>query len=126
MQTVDPGAPDEPISWRAIGHGMPVYAVDGQLVGHVDELLGSDEKDVFHGIVLRLQAEAARRVDIASDDITAISRQRLVCSWTPGEIVLMPQHTDERGYALGWKKASFLFRHLPGNHPDEPTWVEEK
>jgi hypothetical protein len=126
MQTVDPGAPDDPISWRAIGQHMPVLAVGGEPVGYVDELLGSDEEDVFHGIVLRLQSESTRKVDIASDDITTISRQRLVCSWTPGEIELLPQHTDEHAFALGWKKASFLYRHLPGDHPDSPTWVEEK
>lgn len=126
MQTIDPGAPDDPIAWRAIGKDAPVYAVDGVLVGHVDELLGSDSEDVFHGIVVRLQQESSRAVAIASDDITAISRHGVVCSWTPREIALLPQHTPEHAYALGWKKAPFLYRHLPGQHQDEPTWTEEK
>lgn len=126
MQTIDPAAPDDPIAWRAIGKDEPVYAVDGVLAGHVDELLGSDAEDVFHGIVLRLQQESTRKVAISSDDITAISRQGVVCSWTTHEIASLPQHTEERAYTLGWKKASFIYRHLPGQHSDEPTWTEEK
>ena len=126
MQTIDPGAPDDPISWRAIGKDAPVYAVDGSLVGHVDELLGSDSEDVFHGIVLLLLRESTHKVAVASDDITSISRQGLVCSWTPQELALQPQHTEEHSYTLGWKKASFVYRHLPGQHPDQPTWTEEK
>jgi hypothetical protein len=126
MQAIDPGAPDDPISWRAIGKDAPVYGVDGDLVGHVDELLGSDAEDVFHGIVLCLASESTRRVAVASDDITAISWHRIVCSWTSREIIMMPQHTEQRGYELGWKKASFIYRHLPGQHPDQATWIEEK
>jgi hypothetical protein len=126
MQTIDPGAPDDPIAWRAIGQDAPVYAVDGSLVGHVDELLGSDAEDVFHGIVLRLLRDSKRKVAIASDDITSISRHGIVCSWTPEELASQPQQTEEHSYALGWKKASFLYRHLPGQHPDQPTWTEEK
>jgi hypothetical protein len=126
MQTIDPGAPDDPIAWRAIGKDAPVYAVDGALVGHVDELLGSDAEDIFHGIVLSLQLESARRVAIASDDITAITRHGIACSRTSQEIALLPQHTEEHAFTLGWKKASFIYRHLPGQHPDEAVWTEEK
>lgn len=125
VQTVDPGAADNPVSWRAIGKDAPVYAAGGELVGYVDELMGSDEEDVFHGIVVRLAAEGTRKVAIASDDVTSITRHGLACSWTPAQIALRPQHMEEHTYALGWKKASFLFRHLPGEHPDEPTWIEK-
>ena len=125
MQTIDPGAPDDPISWRVIGKDAPVYAVGGELVGYVDELDGSDEEDVFHGIVVRLVAEGSRRVAIASDDVTSITRHAIMCSWTPAEIATRPQDVEEHTYALGWKKAPFLFRHLPGQHPDQPTWIEK-
>jgi hypothetical protein len=126
MRPIDPEAPNDPIAWRAIAKDMPVYAVGGELVGQVDELLGSDEEDVFHGIVLRPHLEGTRRVAVSSDDITAINRHGLVCSWTPQEIVTLPEHTEERSYALGWKKAPFIYRYLPGQHPDRPAWIEEK
>jgi hypothetical protein len=126
MQPIDPEAPNDPISWRAIAKDMPVYAVGGELVGQVDELLGSDEEDVFHGIVLRPVLEGTRRVAVSSGDITAINRHGLVCSWTPQEILTLPEYTEERSYALGWKKAPFIYRYLPGQHPDRPAWIEEK
>ena len=40
----------QPISWRSIVYGTAVTADDGERVGAVHEVLGSDADDIFHGL----------------------------------------------------------------------------
>jgi hypothetical protein len=39
------------VSWRAIRAHSPVVASDGVEVGHVAEVAGLPEEDIFHGVV---------------------------------------------------------------------------
>jgi hypothetical protein len=43
--------PETVISWRGIGAHAPVVASDGVEVGHVAEVAGLAEEDIFHGVV---------------------------------------------------------------------------
>jgi hypothetical protein len=44
--------PETVISWRAIGAHSRVVGSDGVDVGHVSEVAGLAEEDIFHGVVL--------------------------------------------------------------------------
>jgi hypothetical protein len=43
--------PETVVSWRAISAHCPVVASDGVEVGHVAEVAGLPEEDIFHGVV---------------------------------------------------------------------------
>jgi hypothetical protein len=43
--------PETVVSWRAIRARCPVVASDGVEVGHVAEVAGLAEEDIFHGVV---------------------------------------------------------------------------
>jgi len=43
--------PETVVSWRAIGAHCPVVASAGVEVGHVAEVAGLPEEDIFHGVV---------------------------------------------------------------------------
>jgi hypothetical protein len=43
--------PETVVSWRAIRAHCPVVASDGVEIGHVADVAGLPEEDIFHGVV---------------------------------------------------------------------------
>ena len=44
---------ETPLAWIAIVAGCPVVAADGTHLGHVTEVAGLPEDDIFHGVVFQ-------------------------------------------------------------------------
>ena len=42
----------DPVAWRAIEKGWRVLDADGNLVGHVDQVTGDLNEDIFNGITV--------------------------------------------------------------------------
>lgn len=126
---VDPSSDDQ-IAWRAIGRHTPVLDAAGAEVGVVDELLGSNEEDIFHGIVLRHHLLDRHKVVIPADDITSITRHAVATSLTAAEIEALPKHTAERAYDLGWVTMRFTYQYGPSSYTsipyETPGWVKER
>ena len=58
-----------PIAYEVLESGVPVYASCGEQVGTVDHVIAAEEKDIFHGIVIR--ADRSRRF-VAADQIVSL------------------------------------------------------
>jgi hypothetical protein len=113
----NPGAnsdPDQPIAWRAVPEDAAVRS-DGQQVGTLYDLLGSDEEDIFHGIIVQLWS-GSRRVFVPADDVILMTTSHVDVSLSAGEIGALPEHTEERQFELGM--VGHLRKHL--------GWVKEK
>jgi rRNA processing protein Gar1 len=54
-------APD-PVSWLLVEPGWTVYDADGKKVGKVDEVLGDEQTDIFHGLKVDGDEVLAERV----------------------------------------------------------------
>ena len=100
----------EPISWRSVVYGTPVVAADGARVGTVHEVLGSDEEDIFHGIVVHL-GRLGHRVFVLADDVSLITRSHVAVSLTSADLHALPVHAEEHTFHLGM---TGLFRKHPG------------
>ncbi len=105
---------DQPISWRAVPQDTPVWASGGQPVGTLYELLGSDQEDIFHGIVVQLRS-GSRRVFVPADHVTLITATHVNVDLGEVEIGGLPEHTEERQFELG--TAEYLPKNL--------GWVQE-
>lgn len=120
---------DDPIAWRAIARGTPVTDAEGNHVGTVDELLGSNEEDIFHGIVVRHHLIDMHKIAIGADDISSMSRNEIVTSLTAGEIAAMPRHTEERSFELGWVSVPCTYQYGGRRvitYETEPGWVKDR
>jgi rRNA processing protein Gar1 len=42
----------DPVSWLLVEPGWPVVDANGRRVGKVDEVLGDEQTDIFHGLVV--------------------------------------------------------------------------
>jgi hypothetical protein len=107
--------PEQPVSWRVVPQDVAVRSSDGIRVGAVHDLLGSDEEDIFHGIVVRL-SEGERNVFVPADDVALLTGSHVDLSLTAEQIMTLPNHTDDHEFHLGWKG---IFRKHEG-------WVEDK
>jgi len=98
-----------PISWRAVTYLTPVHAADGQAVGLVREVLGSDAEDIFHGIRVGLNGES-RDVLLDSGLVTALTSTRVETSLAAAGFESLPTYADEATYHLA--SVGWLRKHL--------------
>jgi hypothetical protein len=106
---------NEPVSWRGIVYDTPVFGSDGQRVGIVREVLGSDAEDIFHGLRIELD-EGGRHVMILADDVTLITKGRIETGLASVGVAERPSYKEEETYHLasvgwlrkhlGWKRDS--------------------
>lgn len=94
-------APDQPIAWMAVREGTPVRSADAQAVGHLADLLASEQEDIFHGIIVELASDQ-RLVYVPADDVTLMTPSYLEIAFTADELANLPEHTEERQASLGW------------------------
>ena len=103
----------QPISWRSIVYGTPVISSDDERVGKVDEVLGSDAEDIFHGLRVALGG-GHREVMVSGDDVASMSVDQVRTHLTRSDIEALPTYDDVATYHLasvgwlrkhlGWKK----------------------
>jgi hypothetical protein len=108
-------ADPQPISWRTVVYATPVISSDGERVGEVREMLGSDADDIFHGIRVGL-SRAGHDVMVPSDAVTSLSTGEVRTSLTRADIAGLPAFEESASYHLasvgwlrkhlGWRKDS--------------------
>ena len=105
----------QPIAWRSVVYATPVVSSDGQTVGEVREILGSDADDIFHGLRVELRA-GHREVMLASDDVESLTTTEVSSRLTKADLESLPAYDETASYHvasvgtfrkhLGWKKDS--------------------
>jgi hypothetical protein len=107
--TEQPRDPEQPIAWRGVIPETPVRSSEGEQVGKLADMLGSDDQDIFHGIVVHLEHHG-REVFVPADDVTLMTPSHLDVAYTTDQLHALPEHTEERQYELGW--VGFFRKHL--------------
>ena len=110
-----PPDPDQPIAWRAIAPDTRVRSSDGHEVGTVYDVLGSNEEDIFHGIVVQLRGSGPR-VLVGADDVDLMTASRVEVGFTDAQLHALPPHAEDHAYHLG----------ITGRFRKGPGWVEDK
>jgi len=92
---------EQPIAWTAILADTQVYASDGESVGTVREVLGSDSADIFHGIVVHRGLSEGDAM-IPAAQVTRITNLRVETSMSSEDIRELPPYREEESYQLGF------------------------
>jgi uncharacterized protein YrrD len=105
----------QPVAWRSVVYGTPVLSSDGEKVGEVREVLGSDADDIFHGLRVTLHA-GHRDVMLSSDDVTSLTTTEVTSGLSRTDLEALPAYDEAASYHvasvgtfrkhLGWKKDS--------------------
>jgi hypothetical protein len=104
----------QPVSWLTIRAETPVYSLDGEEVGSIHEVLGSEQADIFHGIVVR-SGLLGKDAVVPALQITGMTDGRIDLSLSAEEVRALEPFKEEESYHLG---IVGMFRHRLG-------WVSE-
>jgi rRNA processing protein Gar1 len=59
--------PGDPVSWLLVERGWTVVNAHGEKIGKVDEVLGDQQVDIFHGLIVDGKEILAERVTAISE-----------------------------------------------------------
>lgn len=104
----------QPVSWKTIPDNSAVFSSDGEEVGAVYEVLGSEQSDVFHGIVVR-SGLLGKDVVVVADQIERLSNGRIDVTLSAEQMRDLEPFQEEESYHIG---VVGLFRHRLGWVPD--------
>jgi hypothetical protein len=91
---------DEPaIAWTAMPYRAKVVAADDSVIGPAESLLGDEQEDIFHGIVVR---HAGKHLEIAAARIKKITSSGVVTDLGADEVAALPQYREEKWFHIGW------------------------
>lgn len=76
---LDLPGPDDPVAWRYVKPGTPVHGPGGEQLGAVEDMLGSDREDIFHGIAVRTGMLSPTRM-VPADAIVSLTPSRVEIS----------------------------------------------
>ena len=97
------------VAWRAMPYRAPVVAADSSEIGTAESLLGDEEEDIFHGIVVKRKPGGAA-LEIPAARIKKITAKHVVTDLTADDVAALPRYREEHWFHIGW---GGLFRKHP-------------
>jgi len=97
------------VAWRAMPYRAPVVAADGSEIGTAESLLGDEQEDIFHGIVVKPKP-SGKPLEIAAVRIKKITEKHVVTDLTGEDVKALPAYREEHWFHIGW---GGLFRKHP-------------
>jgi hypothetical protein len=96
------------VAWRAMPYRAPVVAADGSEIGAAESLLGDEEEDIFHGIVVA--GKGGKHYEIPAARIKKITEKHVVTDLTEDDVATLQPYREDHWFHLGW---GGLFRKHP-------------
>ena len=97
------------VAWLAMPYRAPVAAADGSVIGTAESLLGDEEEDIFHGIVVK-SSNGGKHLEIPALRITKITERHIVTDLTQDDVAALQPYREEHWFHIGW---GGLFRKHP-------------
>lgn len=72
---------ETPVAWTAVPRHAVVVAADGSEIGTADSLLGDEDEDIFHGVVVRRSHDGGL-VEVPAARVTKMTHSHIVTDIT--------------------------------------------
>lgn len=92
---------ERPLSWLAVLENTPVLSSEGEEVGGVKEVVGSEAEDIFHGLVVA-HGRLASDVLIPGANVLSITNKKVETNLGAEEVRALPAYVEEDSYQLGY------------------------
>ncbi|HMJ40649.1 MAG TPA: PRC-barrel domain-containing protein [Verrucomicrobiae bacterium] len=97
------------VAWIAMPYRAPVVAADGSEIGTAESLLGDENEDIFHGIVVK-QRQGGKLVEIPATRIAKITDKHVVTDLAEADTSALQPYRESHWFHIGW---GGLFRKHP-------------
>jgi hypothetical protein len=82
---------DDPVAWNYVEPGTPVVGPDGDEMGRVAAMLGTETEGIFHGVAVDLSGFGSTRV-VPADAVTLLTPAKVGIAWTRDEVEAAEEH----------------------------------
>ncbi|MDQ2942773.1 MAG: PRC-barrel domain-containing protein [Candidatus Dormibacteraeota bacterium] len=97
------------VAWLAMPYRATVVAADGSEIGTAESLLGDENEDIFHGIVVK-DRKGGKHLEIPAARIMKITEKHVVTDLTDSDVAELQPYREAQWFHVGW---GGLFRKHP-------------
>jgi len=88
---LDLPGPDDPVAWGYIEADTLVVGPDGEELGRVSEMLGTETEGIFHGIAVTTYEDGKTRV-VSADAVTLLTSSKIEIAYDADALAAADEH----------------------------------
>jgi hypothetical protein len=89
---LDLPGPDDPVAWNYVEADTLVVGPDGEELGRVAAMLGTEDEGIFHWIAVTPYDDGTSRV-VPADAVTSLTTSKITIAWGVEELAAAEEHT---------------------------------
>lgn len=93
---LDLPGPDDPVAWNYVEADTLVVGPDGEELGRVTEMLGTESEGIFHGVAVTPYHDGTTRV-VPADAVTLLTSAKIEIAWSAEELAQAEEHKPIEG-----------------------------
>lgn len=93
---LDLPGPDDPVAWSYVEADTLVVGPDGQEVGRVAAMLGTETEGIFHGVAVTPYRDGTARV-VPADAVTRLTSAKVEIAWDADQLAAADEHQPVEG-----------------------------
>lgn len=82
---------ETPVAWTMVPRHAAVVAADGSEIGTADSLLGDQDEDIFHGVVVR-RSQDGELVEVPAARVTRMTANHIVTDLAASDTGALPAY----------------------------------
>ena len=83
----------DPVAWTVIERGWKVIDAEGEEIGHVDEITGDENADIFDGLTIR-HGKASKPKYVPAENVTEILDGEIHLSLSHAQVETLETYTE--------------------------------
>ena len=88
---LDLPGPDDPVAWSYVEAETLVVGANGEELGRVAAMLGTETEDIFHGIAVTPYRDGTTRV-VPADDVTRLTSSKVEIAYDAEQLAAAEEY----------------------------------
>ncbi len=88
---LDLPGPDDPVAWSYVEAQTLVVGPNGEELGRVAEMLGTETENIFHGVAVDTYRGGPTRV-VPADAVTLLTSSKIELAWNADQLEAAEEH----------------------------------
>ncbi len=88
---LDLPGPDDPVAWSYVEADTLVVGPDGEELGRVAAMLGTETEGIFHGVAVTPYDDGTTRV-VPADAVTRLTTAKVEIGWSADQLAAADEH----------------------------------